>query len=98
MGLRLIWQPEKFPLPENKRVKKVTASYGTVAVITGNRKMVYFWFVLEDNYIYSKNPFVGNAEEDYKTGLFVADNSIFKWGDIIDIGGSYRNRFAIVKN
>jgi hypothetical protein len=42
MGLRLIWQPEKFPLPENKRVKKVTASYGTVAVITGNRKMVYF--------------------------------------------------------
>jgi len=86
MGLRLIWQPEKFPLPENKRVKKVTASYGTVAVIT------------EDNYIYSKNPFVGNAEEDYKTGLFVADNSIFKGGDIIDIGGSYRNRFAIVKN
>jgi hypothetical protein len=36
MGLRLIWQPERFPLPNNTRVKKVTAAQNSVAVITGN--------------------------------------------------------------
>lgn len=45
-----------------------------------------------------KNSFVQHQEEDIATGIKKTDNSIFDKGEILKIGGVYRNRYAIVKN
>ena len=50
----------------------------------------------EKNELYFKNPYVQHKEENIATGIFKADNSIFENKEILQIGGTYRNRFAIV--
>ncbi len=51
-----------------------------------------------NNEIYMKNTFVQHKEENIETGIMKTDNSIFDKGDILEIGGIYRNRYAIIKN
>jgi hypothetical protein len=50
----------------------------------------------EDNKVFMKNAFVKHQHENIETGILTTDNSIFDGGNILDIGGKYRNRFAIV--
>lgn len=45
-----------------------------------------------------KNAFVAHKEENIATGIMKADNSLFDGGEILKLGGVYRNRFAIIKN
>jgi len=45
-----------------------------------------------------KNNFVQHKDENIATGILKTDNSIFENKDVLQIGGIYRNRYAIVKN
>jgi hypothetical protein len=47
--------------------------------------------------MYFKNAFVKHEYEEIKTGIFNTSNAIFGGGNILAIGGNYRNRFAIVE-
>lgn len=44
-----------------------------------------------------KNIFVQHKEENIATGITKTDNSLFGNGEILEIGGVYRNRYALVK-
>ena len=39
-----------------------------------------------------------HIDENLDTGILTADISAFSGGRVVDIGGSYRNRYAIVEN
>jgi len=84
-GLRLAYKPEPLNLKTDKKVKAIGACYGAVAV------------VLEDNTVLMKNQFLPKKDEDFETGVLTGDNSGFEGGDILQIGGTYRNKYAIVK-
>ena len=45
-----------------------------------------------------KNKFLKEESENIETGVFIGNTEVFGQGSIVDIGGTYRNRFAIVKN
>lgn len=45
-----------------------------------------------------KNKFLKEESENIETGVFVASTEAFGQGNILDVGGTYSNRFAIVKN
>lgn len=45
-----------------------------------------------------KNAFLDKVSEDLDTGVLTANMTGFNGGKILDIGASYRNRYAIVKN
>lgn len=85
-GLRLLWEPELLRLPSNKRVTRVAAASDSVGVVT------------EDNQLYTKLNFVEDAELDINTGIGHVPSSFFNGGEILDIGGGYKNKFAIVRN
>eukprot|EP01016_Furgasonia_blochmanni_P044116 TRINITY_DN6095_c0_g1_i3.p2 TRINITY_DN6095_c0_g1~~TRINITY_DN6095_c0_g1_i3.p2 ORF type:complete len:225 (+),score=68.31 TRINITY_DN6095_c0_g1_i3:756-1430(+) len=85
-GLRLAYKPERLKLPEGKKLKKVAAAHRSAVAVT------------EDNELYMKAKFVKHNTEDLSTGVLFADSSIFFGGDVVDIGGSYKNRFAIIKH
>jgi len=57
-----------------------------------------FSFGLEDGDIFMKNSFMRHTFEDSNTGILMGDPSDFGKGKIIDIGGGYNNRYAIVHN
>ena len=45
-----------------------------------------------------KNEFLPLKEENLDTGILLADTKSFGDRKILDIGGTYRNRYAIVEN
>ena len=45
-----------------------------------------------------KNEFLKKSDSDMKVGVDIADTSIFNNAEILDIGGSYENKYLIVKN
>ena len=45
-----------------------------------------------------KNDFVKHQSENIETGILMTDNIIFDGGKILEIGGIYNNRFAIVEH
>jgi len=87
MGLRLAYEPTLVRLPQDKKVKRVAATSKSVCAIT------------TDNEVYMNNKnFMKEKEENLETGVFLADTSAFGSGNIIKMGGSFRNRYAIIKN
>ena len=54
--------------------------------------------ILENNEIYATQQLTGNARTDIKSGLYKVKNDAFNGGQILEVGGQYFNRFAIVKN
>ena len=63
------------------------------------KKIIFFLFYLKENdEIYMKNNFVKHAHENIETGILKASDKLFDGGKILDIGGVYRNRYAIVKH
>lgn len=54
--------------------------------------------LLEDNKLYTKLNFVEGADLDVNSGVGVVPSSFFNGGEILDIGGGYTNKFAIVRN
>jgi len=84
-GIKMAYKPELLRLPSDiGKIKSVGACYRCCAVVT------------EDNQIYMKNAFVQHDDENINTGIRKVGNHIFGGGNILDIGGNYRNRFAIV--
>jgi len=55
-------------------------------------------FLIEDNQVYMKNKFLKDESENLETGVFLANTSIFQGGEIIEMGGAYKNKYAIIKN
>ena len=54
---------------------------------------------IADNEVYMSNKnFLKDREENLETGVFLAETSAFGSGEILKMGGSFRNRYAIVKN
>ena len=43
-----------------------------------------------------KNDFVKHQNENIETGILETDNSIFNNGNILEIGGCYSYKYAIV--
>jgi len=101
MGLRLAYEPLLLPIPAGKIVKRVAASHGSVCAITGDlflNKLYWFFFLLEDNQVYMKNKFLTEDSENLETGVWTANTSVFKGGEILEMGGAYKNRYAIIKH
>ena len=44
-----------------------------------------------------KNDFIEHVDENLETGVLTANMGHFKGGKVVDIGGSYRNKYAIVQ-
>eukprot|EP01017_Pseudomicrothorax_dubius_P011907 TRINITY_DN1459_c0_g1_i3.p1 TRINITY_DN1459_c0_g1~~TRINITY_DN1459_c0_g1_i3.p1 ORF type:complete len:407 (-),score=115.97 TRINITY_DN1459_c0_g1_i3:137-1357(-) len=85
-GLKMAYKPELLPLPKDKKIKLIGASARSLAIVT------------DGNEIYMKNAFLKQTSEDLSTGILFTDNKAFDGGNIVAIGGGYRNRYAIVKN
>jgi hypothetical protein len=75
---------------------KVAASQKSIAALTGINLGNYISLV-EDNQIYMKNDFLQRVDENLETGTRTANMTHFQGGKIIDIGGSYKNKYAIVQ-
>lgn len=53
--------------------------------------------VAKDGKLYFRRKFVENETEDLETGIMTADaTKLFGKGEIIEIGGKYKNRYALV--
>ena len=48
--------------------------------------------------MYSNDRIIGKSEENYNTGLFQANPEAFNGGEVVEIGGQYTNRYAIVRS
>lgn len=46
----------------------------------------------------SNKNFLKDREENLETGVFLAETSAFGSGEVLKMGGAFRNRYAIVKN
>lgn len=86
MGLKLAYEPQLLKVPDGKKVKAVGAASGSVCAIT------------EDNEIYMKNKLLKEESENLETGVFKASTEYFRGGNILTLGGSYRNKYAIIKD
>jgi len=86
-GLDIVYMPvhwSNLNINGKLKIKKVVATQDSFAAVT------------EDNKIYSFNDLFVESERNFDKELFVADNSLFGNGNIVDIGGSYGLRYAIV--
>lgn len=45
-----------------------------------------------------KNKLLKEESENLETGVFKASSEYFRGGNIVTLGGSYRNKYAIVKD
>ena len=45
-----------------------------------------------------KNKFLTEDSENLETGVWTANTSVFKGGEILEMGGAYKNRYAIIKH
>jgi len=98
-GGTIAHKPEIFKLPPKVNlIKKVVAGYKSFACVTGIFFLSISHLAVENNEIYFRHNFLQFQKENKDTGVQSADNSIFNGGQIIDIGGSYRNKYAIVSN
>jgi len=51
----------------------------------------------DDNLVYMKSDFLVRKFEDPHTGTALADFPLFSKGKILDIGGSYNNKYVILQ-
>lgn len=97
--MRLAYKPEPLNLKTTKKIKTIGVAYSSLAIVLGKLFliMVVFYNALDDNTVLMKNPFLPKRDEDFETGILTADTYAFEGGDILEIGGMYRNKYAIVK-
>jgi len=84
-GMKMTAKPVKFDLPTGVKAKKIGAASSSVVVVG------------DDNQVYMKNDFLVRKFEDPHTGTALADFPQFSKGKIIDIGGSYNNKYVILQ-
>ncbi len=85
-GIKMAYKPEKLKLPNSiGKIKLIGACFRCVVVVDENNQMFF------------KNAFVKHEQEEVKTGIFNTSNAIFGGGNIVSIGGNYRNKFAVVQ-
>ena len=84
--MKLAYLPKQFELPtEAGKIKTIGAAFRSFAIVDENNK------------IYMKNKFLSSKSENIHTGVYTTDNSLFDNGNILSIGGTYRNHYAIVQ-
>jgi len=54
--------------------------------------------ITEDNEVYANNIIIPDVDEDFKLDIYKFLPTSFNGGQVLDIGGQYTNRYAIVKN
>jgi len=84
-GLKLSTKPTRLYIPDHKKIRKIGAA-GSSIIAVG-----------EDNRVYMKNSFLEKEFEDPYKGIEIADFTKYTKGKILDIGGTYSNKFAIVQ-
>lgn len=85
-GLKLALDPERINLPKGVKAKSVAVANP------------YYIVVTENNEIYANTQIIANAQYDPLTGLYRVKADNFQGGQILEVGGPYVNRYAIVKN
>jgi len=85
-GLKLALEPEQIILPQGVKAKRVSVANP------------YYVVVAENNDIYSNEEIVPGSEFNPVSGLFKIKGENFNGGNVLEVGGQYDNRFAIVKN
>lgn len=88
-------------LEVNGKVKKISASHDSVALLLGKDRVQYLYniiFLIDNNNVLTHFTFLPFKDQDLQTGLLHADTSFFEGGEILELGGPYRTRYAIVKN
>eukprot|EP00828_Plagiopyla_frontata_P040521 TRINITY_DN5519_c0_g1_i2.p4 TRINITY_DN5519_c0_g1~~TRINITY_DN5519_c0_g1_i2.p4 ORF type:complete len:155 (-),score=36.96 TRINITY_DN5519_c0_g1_i2:21-485(-) len=85
-GMKYNYQLQEMKLPVKAgKILKIAAVSKAIGVLT------------EKNEIYMKNDFVPHENEDQKTGVSKMKEGLFEGKQILEIGGAYKNRFAIVQ-
>jgi len=85
-GLKLALQAEQIILPKGVKAKKVAIANP------------FYIVVAENNDVYSNTAIVPDAEFEPLTGNFKIKAEHFGNGQVLEVGGQYENRYAIVKN
>ena len=97
--MKLCYEPEHISLPKGVKVKRVAAVSPGVAIVTGKHQFLIVSYLLkENNDVYATQQLTSNAKRDISTGLYRIESAVFSGGEILDLGGQYVNRYAIVKN
>jgi len=85
-GLKLVYSPTKVNFPTEKRIKSVSAASPYVIAVT------------EDNEILSSSRLTPETSFNPNTGIHTVRANAFEDGQILEVGGNYVNKFAIVRN
>lgn len=85
-GLKLSLAPMKLDLPRDIKVKRVAVANPYIVIVS------------ENNEVYTTDRVIEDSEENYNTGLFKLAPSHFNDGEVVEIGGQYGNRYAIVRS
>lgn len=73
---------------------KLPANSGEILKIATASKSI--GVLTERNEVYMKNDFAPHGTEDQKTGVSRMKEEVFGGKQILEIGGGYKNRYAIV--
>lgn len=85
-GLKLVYTPTKVSFPTDKVIKSVAATSPSVVAIT------------EDGEIIASSRLTSESRYNPNTGTHTIKSDAFEDGQILEVGGNYVNRYAIVKN
>eukprot|EP00331_Platyophrya_macrostoma_P002665 CAMPEP_0176424198 /NCGR_PEP_ID=MMETSP0127-20121128/10707_1 /TAXON_ID=938130 /ORGANISM="Platyophrya macrostoma, Strain WH" /LENGTH=358 /DNA_ID=CAMNT_0017805235 /DNA_START=186 /DNA_END=1262 /DNA_ORIENTATION=+ len=85
-GMRKYGTPHRFETDNKLKVKKIAAGMNSFAILT------------DKNEILSQFGFAPSSRFDKERKLEVGDTHTFGNGEIVDFGGSYKTRYAIVRN
>ncbi len=85
-GIRIAYKPEYLKIPENEKISGIGACFRCAVVYT------------ESGNIYFKNKYTKYTSEDDNTGIYCISAEELFGGDgkILSMGGTNRNRFAVV--
>ncbi|EGR32219.1 regulator of chromosome condensation, putative [Ichthyophthirius multifiliis] len=83
-GLELAYQPIKWEIPSNEKIIKVTASEDSFAALT------------ENGTLYQFNQYCDANVREYEQYEYAIQNDKSFQGKIVDVGGNYGIRYAIV--
>jgi len=90
-------KPTRLNIPKKAKIEKIGAAGSSIIAVAGKDNCLRLVYTLDDNKVYMKNKFLDPQDIDDYTGLETADFSTFVKGKILDIGGTYHNKFVIVQ-
>lgn len=93
--------PFKYETGNKLKIKKIAAGKKSFGVVSGTVLIFngyYMSYFVDKNELLSQFGFAPAKSFDTEMALDIADAHTFGSGEVLDIGGSYNTRFAIVKN